>query len=46
MHGGVRGGEQGLSAGDFTINLPPQSRAFTRALQTEKLKSQDITPAL
>ena len=29
----------GAFSGDFTINLSPQCRAFSRALQTEKLKA-------
>ena len=35
---GTGGGEGGTFSRDFTINLSPQCRAFSRALKTEKLK--------
>ena len=37
--GGKRGGGGGALSRDFTINLYPQCRAFSRALKTEKLKA-------
>ena len=33
------GGGGGAFSRDFTINLSPQCRAFSRALKTEKLKA-------
>ena len=37
--GGGGGGRPGPFSRDFTINLSPQCRAFSRALKTEKLKA-------
>ena len=36
---GGGGGAAGAFSRDFTINLSPQCRAFSRALKTEKLKA-------
>ena len=33
------GGGRGAFSRDFTVNLSPQCRAFSRALKTEKLKA-------
>ena len=40
---GGGGGGAGAFSRDFTINLSPQCRAFSRALKTEKLKAPLFT---